>query len=584
MRFLFFGLAMGVLVVFAGGALLFKVRRDARKLVRYEAKWPKETAEGFSLAVASSLDRIFEDGKTLLKPAFTPEAKLSAAKNEYESFQIAVKAGRKELSSVRLITSDLIDEKTGGKIDRTNVSWRVVGFVPTVTPYYPVKYVGRWPDPLLPGETVDIEPEAVQPFWITVYVPVDAPKGDYRGQMTVAVKDVPLYKIPVSLRVYDFILPKESHLKTAFDFYGHITASRYPQGEREHDLAYRARINDLNDAFTIEMLKYRLNPILNIDPMSQADLGRVDRYRIYGLNNFSIGKRGGTFANNWPSGDEEIERLSELYQTYGETLKLNRMLDLTYIYTWDEGDVGNPRVAKICSMIHRAHPGLKNMVCYHGFWDPDEMPDWGKDIDIWCFQIDKFNEAKMRRLQSLGKEIWMYVSGPSGYTNPNLAIDFDSIDYRIIPWLCWKYDIKGLLYWCVNWWPKADPFQTAQNTDWEQNGNGLLFYPGKDGPLASLRLEIIRDGLEDYEYIFQLIGRIKEAKRQNLESAHKKEIDEAVKILTVDAAVAESMGKFTKDGGVLNERRRAIAEKIEEFDKFLKQNQSNESVPADNAK
>jgi hypothetical protein len=33
------------------------------------------------------------------------------------------------------------------------------------------------------------------------------------------------------------------------------------------------------------------------------------------------------------------------------------------------------------------------------------------------------------------------------------------------------------------------------------NGDGMLIYPGKNGPLPSIRLKMIRDGLEDYEYL-----------------------------------------------------------------------------------
>ena len=40
------------------------------------------------------------------------------------------------------------------------------------------------------------------------------------------------------------------------------------------------------------------------------------------------------------------------------------------------------------------------------------------------------------------------------------------------------------------------------------NGDGFLFYPGKpygiEGPVGSIRLHSIRDGLEDYETIWQL--------------------------------------------------------------------------------
>ena len=35
-------------------------------------------------------------------------------------------------------------------------------------------------------------------------------------------------------------------------------------------------------------------------------------------------------------------------------------------------------------------------------------------------------------------------------------------------------------------------------------GDGVLFYPGTDGPLSSIRLENIADGLEDYELFRRL--------------------------------------------------------------------------------
>jgi hypothetical protein len=31
------------------------------------------------------------------------------------------------------------------------------------------------------------------------------------------------------------------------------------------------------------------------------------------------------------------------------------------------------------------------------------------------------------------------------------------------------------------------------------NGDGMLFYPGPDGPFSSVRFENIRDGIEDWE-------------------------------------------------------------------------------------
>ena len=583
--FLVAGLITGILVTGLGGLVAHQVKMIQKKPRRYAAKLPVSNKGGFNVFTASSLDRIFEDGKTLLKPSFTKDAAISLAKNEYESFQIVVTSKSRLLEGVSLKIPDLINEQTGTTLARQNITWRVVGYVPTIKPYYPVKYVGRWPDPLMPARKTDIDAGVVQPFWVTVYTPRGTAAGVYKGTILITANGGETQEIPLQVQVYNFILPVEGSLKTAFDFYGHETFKRYPQKDNESKETYQMRLNVLNNNYIIAMLKYRINPILNVDPSSEGELSRVDRYRALGLNNFSIGKRGGTLGNNWPASDKEIDKLLPQYRGYGETLRLNKLLPYTYIYTWDEGKIGNPQVAKICSLIHRAHRGLKNMVCYHGFWDPQKNPGWGKDIDIWTFQIDNFDEKKMRALQKFGIEIWMYISGPGGYGSPNLAMDFDSIDYRIVPWLCWKYDIKGFLYWCVNWWPKVNPFENAQNSEWEQNGNGLLFYPGETGPIASLRLEIFRDGMEDYEYIQLLIQRLKKLRKLGLVETYQKLFDESIKILTVDKSIAESMMSFTKDNEGLKVRRDAIAQKIEEFDKtVIFEKTVTEAPPAPNEK
>jgi len=556
----------GIKKVFLKAAVRVKHKIEGKAdLTRYNAVAPVAAQDGIAIFTASSLDRIFQDGKTLLKPSFNTAVSISLAKNEYESFQVVVQSQSRAIDAVEVNISDLVNSQTGSEISKDNISVRVVGYVPTEEPYYPVKFIGPWPDPLLPAHQADVEANTTQPFWVTVYAPPETIAGDYKGNVTVTADAKAIRTIPVSVHVYNFVLPKTSHLKTAFDFYGHITGSRYPQGEKEDNGAYKARIDDLNDKYIITMLKYRMNPILNIDPTSQSELSNVDRYLVYGLNNFSIGKKGGTFNNNWPKSDGSIEDLFSLYREYGEDLKLNDMLQYTYIYTWDEGDMGNPKVAKIASMVHRAYPGLKNMVCYHGIWDPADGADWIKDIDIWTFQIDDFNEQKMRKLQAMGKEMWMYISGPGGTDTPNLAIDFDSMDYRIIPWLCWKYNIKGFLYWCVNWWPYVDPFQNASNTKWQQNGNGLLFYPGKDGPVVSLRMEIFRDGMEDYEYIQLLLEDLKILKRKGLDKIFQQYFNESVKLLKIEDTFVASMSQFTRDGELLNGRRNAIARQIEKF-------------------
>ena len=92
---------------------------------------------------------------------------------------------------------------------------------------------------------------------------------------------------------------------------------------------------------------------------------------------------------------------------------------------------------------------------------------------------------------------------------PFWRIDFPVTAYRAAPWLNRRYGITGLLYWSIVYYgsPERDPWDDPGfRVRW--NGEGALFYPGDragiEGPVASIRLKNLRDGMEDYEYFVLL--------------------------------------------------------------------------------
>src|ERR1700730_2499984 len=90
-------------------------------------------------------------------------------------------------------------------------------------------------------------------------------------------------------------------------------------------------------------------------------------------------------------------------------------------------------------------------------------------------------------------------------------------------WQIYQQKMDGFLFWGVNIWDRRGnnrPIDPAQGPllEWsitngrpkdeqvlqELHGDGQLVYPGKHGPIGSIRLANIRDGLEDYEYLWML--------------------------------------------------------------------------------
>ena len=105
------------------------------------------------------------------------------------------------------------------------------------------------------------------------------------------------------------------------------------------------------------------------------------------------------------------------------------------------------------------------------------------------------------------------------------------------------------------------------------NGDGRFIYPpeaaavpGRSGPdpvlappVSSLRLEMLREGIEDYEMLFLLRQRL-QARRSQLSPDQVAEYD---KLLHVPESITRDMTTFTTDPTPIYARRAEIAAAIE---------------------
>jgi hypothetical protein len=81
--------------------------------------------------------------------------------------------------------------------------------------------------------------------------------------------------------------------------------------------------------------------------------------------------------------------------------------------------------------------------------------------------------------------------------------------HRLLFWQQKLYGVDGFLYWCVNYWEQVDDpwsdMSTVKNLSPDVFGDGSLLYNGNkagvNGPVGSLRLENIREGIDDFEYL-----------------------------------------------------------------------------------
>ena len=190
---------------------------------------------------------------------------------------------------------------------------------------------------------------------------------------------------------------------------------------------------------------------------------------------------------------------------------------------------------------------------------------WGALIEFsgWiCPLTPRYTIAEADRCRAAGQQVWAYVCLGPRYPYANWLADFPLVESRVIWWQAYQQQMDGFLYWGLNIWGREnnnyiiDPendgpklkwsITTGGNHDW-LHGDGELLYPGKDGPFGCIRLDNIRDGIEDYEYLW-LLGE----RERDVEKAR-----EACLPITT------GLIDFTRDPEKVRTQREQIARRIE---------------------
>jgi hypothetical protein len=535
------------------------LRGEAAEFVREVDTTGHQPGRTYAIWTADSMNRVMPSDLPSEKALFGT-LELSAARNEYESGQVVLlpPAGA-PLSDVRLTMSDLISA-AGDRISAAHLQWHQVGYVRIESqadhPYVPRHGPCWWPDPLLPVERFDVEPGWGQPLWITVFVPPEAPPGRYLGEVTVSAAGNPDAKVPISVRVHGFTIPVAGHLKTAFALMDGFLEKVYGRG----------RVTpELRRAYGDFALAHRLNP----DDITRTDLPAVDdlsHFRSRGMTAFNVVNlakpRGpAPWSCFSPVGfytKEFKQGLVASLDPYVAELQRRGLDREAYVYGFDERPKEfEPVIREYFGMIKERY-GLPTLTTAKIPQDPRAMRDL--KVDWLCPLSDVYSFADAERCRAEGLQVWSYVCLGPRFPFANFLADDPLIEPRVIMWQAFHQKLDGFLYWGLNVWERernTAPIDLARGAklDWSittigmpsLHGDGVLLYPLASGPAGSIRLANLRDGLEDYEYLWA-VGH----KRGDLWSAR------------ADCEpVTRSLTTFTRDPAVLRAARDRLAAELE---------------------
>ena len=300
-------------------------------------------------------------------------------------------------------------------------------------------------------------------------------------------------------------------------------------------------------------------------------------------------RQSGTFCGFRQGTPEYDTLISQYLKQVEEHLAKNGWLGREYIYWFDEPDPKDyPFVREGMLNIRKNAPRLTRFITEHR-----PGPEIMDVSEIGCTIFDRVDPKAVAELAPKGREFWSYLC--TGPKSPwvTLFIDHPAINMRMWLWMSYKWGLKGILVWRADYWnsptlfppdvlqdPWADPMSYTvgygvpygQVNRWG-NGDGRFLYPpnrnpGQDktkylcGPIDSVRWEILREGIEDYEYFVLLERAVKDAKGK---ARLKAEAAEAAKLLDFPASVFTTGKDYTKDPLDLLKIRAKIAESIEKL-------------------
>lgn len=529
---------------------------------------------------------------------------ISAARDEREPFVVLLRPNV-PLREVSVVAGDL-KHADGSVIAAKQISALRLGYVfidePSGTRMkQPMPYptgTGQFPDPLLETKG-DVRPKHNLQFLITVHVPREAHAGMYEGEVRLKFRKeswmpaslAPEDVIKLRVNVRSFALPEHSPLLNT----SYANLRELPDSQRTPERIAAMQRDFIEHRQTPEPLiptpRIKIDKgVLTVDSHAWEDAveklfasgGTHIMLPVWGFYPEPAFAQGLYFlyhypavtAQKWlgaPICSKERKLTPKFRQIFGAylkhmhgVLKQRGWLDRAFISTMDEpytyhlGDRENDTpannyevVRNFVAFVRETAPGLR------AFCTANPAEGLIGHIDHWCLRNLDHAAAAKERAEKHG-EIVTYCD------NYRTFIDYPAISARSFGWLAWQIGARGWL-----------TYETlgAYRTAWESTatvypmftgatiwGMGQMFYPEPltGAPLRSLRWEMMREGCDDYEYLWLLRETLKTKPNAEAQAL----LDTAAQSIVAGGGDAETMAKTKTANATSNSVAHELREKI----------------------
>jgi hypothetical protein len=409
---------------------------------------------------------------------------------------------------------------------------------------------GWRPDPLLSSSddvvVPRILPDTTQPIFITLCVPTSAAAGSAVAQLRVrgrlgaaTTASRVIADVPVNVEVWPIVLPATNASLSMSTMFGVDAAAwNNPLWRDSTGRGGGPTAAVLRQSWYKFLHRYRLppgNPYIYSGPLSFDEVTELSASGAKDINLMYVPLHGAPKKLSYNSSDlaatlDALAPLAASIEASADTSLRRKAL----VYGFDEWAIEyNVSIAQMFRAIKARWPWLRTVATlnWHNFMPLDFPLDvWINSYTDWDWLLPKKAQLRDAWLAK-GKAYWWYwCVGPEQPEFLNTFVERPGIEARLLPWLAALRKVDGLMYYQLNLWASqcADPeghpgpgqpvtrsscapvlringsghvgFDPATFVSGPRfgNGEGSFTYPDEHGlPMSSLRLEAIRDGVED---------------------------------------------------------------------------------------
>jgi hypothetical protein len=461
---------------------------------------------------------------------------LQACRNEFVSFQLGVRSPE-PVAALSIRASDLVSER--GKIDSASIRVRYPGLIPVD------ENAQYTPDPLWELPAVSLSPYQSQGVWIDFQVPAQVAPGVYEGDVEVLRDGRAAGRFQLSVQVLAATLPQPAgyhcYLNILVDPSSVARFNKLPLWGEEHWRQLEKYVRDLAShgqktitAFIVDdpwnsitgfpvrsLIEWKYDGQFAPDSPQRwdFDFSQFDRFvrmcldagirdhieawsplvqpgSDYSMLTYTDTTEKQVRKLRLAAGSAEYKLVwGTFVRAFQDHLRKQGWLDKTYL-AFDE--IKSSVLDRVVPLFHETAPELKLMIS-----GGDEEGRHMAESRELAFHYGYYSAGSGQQLPDIaarrkaGKRTLLYTAVTPIY--PNTFIFSDPLESRYLAWAVWKWDFDGYIRWAWNFWPATlweQPFFT-----WH-SGDMFFVYPGPDGPVDSIRWEMLRQGLQDYECLW----------------------------------------------------------------------------------